>query len=148
MHNKLTKFTKYLLDLMYFGRMLCCIVLPFAFKWYGQFNERFITYYIPLVILFLISGILAILLIGQLRSMFDTVLADDCFVPENVKSLHRMAAYSFLIAVTTCGRLFLYITPSVFIIILVFVIAGLFSKVLAYVFDKAVSYKQENDLTI
>ena len=33
-------------------------------------------------------------------------------------------------------------------VILVFVIAGLFSKVLSQVFEKAVTYKQENDLTI
>lgn len=37
---------------------------------------------------------------------------------------------------------------GVFVVILVFVIAGLFSKVLAGVFEQAVSYKQENDLTI
>jgi hypothetical protein len=30
----------------------------------------------------------------------------------------------------------------------VFLFAGLFSKVLARVFDRAVKYKQENDLTI
>lgn len=80
--------------------------------------------------------------------MFDTVLADNCFVRENVKSLQKMGTYSFLIALLTSFRLFLYLTPAVLIIILVFVIAGLFSKVLAGVFDRAVSYKEENDLTI
>ena len=39
-------------------------------------------------------------------------------------------------------------TPAVLVVILVFVIAGLFSRVLAGVFDRAVSYKLENDLTI
>nr|WP_302629354.1 DUF2975 domain-containing protein [uncultured Eubacterium sp.] len=33
-------------------------------------------------------------------------------------------------------------------IMMVFIIAGLFSRVLAQVFDKAVTYKLENDLTI
>ena len=42
----------------------------------------------------------------------------------------------------------LYLTPAVMIIILVFLIAGLFSKVLSQVFDRAVAYKLENDLTI
>lgn len=59
-----------------------------------------------------------------------------------------MSIYSFFIAVITACRLFIYLTPAVFIVILVFVIAGLFSKVLAQVFDKAVTYKLENDLTI
>ena len=80
--------------------------------------------------------------------MFKSVLQDDCFIQENVKSLNRMGTYSFLIALITCCRLYLYITPAVIIVILVFVIAGLFSKVLSYVFDKAVTYKLENDLTI
>ena len=34
------------------------------------------------------------------------------------------------------------------VVILVFVIAGLFSRVLAMVFEQAVTYKEENDLTI
>ena len=42
----------------------------------------------------------------------------------------------------------LYLTPAVMIIILVFLIAGLFSKVLGRVFERAVEYKLENDLTI
>ena len=59
-----------------------------------------------------------------------------------------MGTYSFCIALVTAFRFLLYFTPSVAIIILVFIIAGLFSKVLSQVFDKAVTYKQENDLTI
>lgn len=39
-------------------------------------------------------------------------------------------------------------TTAVIVIVLVFVIAGLFSKVLSKVFDRAVYYKLENDMTI
>lgn len=60
----------------------------------------------------------------KLRRIFRTVLENDCFVRANVKSLNRMGTYSFLIALVTVGRLFLYLTPAVMIIILVFVIAG------------------------
>lgn len=148
MDGKLTKVTKAILDFMYFGGMLVCITLPFSFKWYGQYNDRFIAYYWQLVILFLLCGILAILILGELRKMFVTVLNQDCFVRENVKSLRKMGTYSFLIAFITVFRVFLYLTPAVLIIILVFVVAGLFSKVLAQVFDTAVSYKEENDFTI
>ena len=132
MNLKLTKITKFLLDFMYFAGMLVCLTLPFTFKWYGSYNDLFVIYYWPLVVIFFLSG----------------VLADNCFVRENVKSLHKMGTYSFLIALLTAFRLFLYLTPAVLIIILVFVIAGLFSKVLAGVFGRAVSYKEENDLTI
>lgn len=148
MNEKLTKITKLLLDIMYFGGMLVSATLPFSFKWYGQYNERFVIYYWPLLVLFFLCGILAILILGQLRSMFQTVLNNDCFVQENVNSLRKMGTYSFLIAFVTVFRVFLYLTPAVLIIILVFLVAGLFSKVLANVFDTAVRYKEENDLTI
>ena len=98
--------------------------------------------------IYFILGILAILIIGELRKIFRTVLADDCFVKENVVSLQRMGTYSFIIAAICLIRTIMYLTVAMPILILVFVIAGLFSKVLAFVFDKAVAYKLENDLTI
>ena len=59
-----------------------------------------------------------------------------------------MGTYSFVIAVICLLRTVLYMTIAMLVLVLVFVIAGLFSKVLAFVFDKAVEYKLENDLTI
>lgn len=148
MNSKITKITKLILDAMYFLGIPVCISLPFTFKLYGQINSYFREYYWQLVVLFFLSGIFAILIIGELRKMFRTVLNNDCFVKENVASLRKMGTYSFCIAVITAIRLFLYITPGVLVVVLVFLIAGLFSKVLSEVFDKAVTYKLENDLTI
>jgi hypothetical protein len=45
-------------------------------------------------------------------------------------------------------RLLFVITPAALVLVAVFAIAGLFSLVLSQVFDQAVTYKQENDLTI
>lgn len=148
MKDKLTLFTKYLLDFMYYAGILVTITLPFTIRFYGQYNSYFKNNFYSLLVVLFLSGIFAVLIIRQLRKMFCTVLNDDCFIRENVKSLEKMSIYSFFIAVITACRLFIYITPAVLIIILVFVIAGLFSKVLAQVFDKAVTYKLENDLTI
>lgn len=148
MNNKLTKLTKLLLDFMYYGGMIVCLTLPITITLYGKINIYFKTYRIPLIILFFLSGVFAILIIGELRKMFQSVLQNDCFIRENVISLRKMGNYSFCIAFITLCRLFLYITPAVLIVVLVFMIAGLFSKVLSQVFDKAVTYKLENDLTI
>ena len=144
MGNKLTRFTKLMLDVMFYAGIVVTLTLPVSVKIYGQIN----SYYVHMIIMFGISGILAELILYELRRIFRTVLENDCFVQANVKSLNRMGTYSFLIALVTAGRLFLYLTPAVMIIILVFVIAGLFSKVLSQVFDRAVAYKIENDLTI
>ena len=148
MKDKLTLTTKLLLDFMFYAGILVTATLPLSIRLYGRHNSYFARNYIPLIFLFFFSGILAVLIINELRKIFQTVINDDCFIRENVISLKRMGTYSLLIALITAGRLFLYITPAVLIVILVFVIAGLFSKVLSQVFDKAVTYKLENDLTI
>lgn len=148
MNDKLTVFTKILLDFMYYAGIIITAFVPFIINGYGKYNSYFGENVPQLSIIFMLSGIFAVLIIRELRRLFKSVLANDCFIRENVKSLNRMGTYSFFIALITCGRLFLYLTPAVIIVILVFIIAGLFSKVLSHVFDKAVTYKLENDLTI
>lgn len=148
MKDKWTIFTKFLLDAMFYAGIVVIATLPISIRFYGRFNSYFAENYYSLCLLLFLSGIFAVLILQQLRKMFCTVINDDCFIRENVESLNKMSIYSFFIAVITTCRLFLYLTPSVFIVILVFVIAGLFSRVLANVFDKAVTYKLENDLTI
>lgn len=148
MNRKLTVFTKALLDFMHYAGIIVTILVPLIISWYGNYNTYFSENVISLSIIFMASGIFAVLIIHELRKMFKSVLADNCFIPENVVSLRKMGTYSFFIAAITCCRLFLYLTPAVLVVILVFVIAGLFSKVLSQVFDTAVTYKLENDLTI
>lgn len=148
MNDKLTIITKRILDFMFYSGILVTITLPFSIRFLGKYNDYFASNYIALVLLFLFSGFFAILIIYELRKMFQSVLNDDCFVQENVVSLRRMGSYSFVIALITAGRLIIYITLTEMVVILVFVIAGLFSKVLSLVFDKAITYKLENDLTI
>lgn len=148
MKDRLTLFTKFLLDFMFYSGIIVILTLPLSIHIYGNYNTYFKNNYYSLLVVFFLSGIFAVFIIRELRKMFRTVLDNDCFIPENVQSLEKMSIYSFFIAVISACRLFIYITPAVLIIILVFVIAGLFSKVLAQVFDKAISYKLENDLTI
>ncbi len=148
MNDRLTTFTKLLLDAMYYAGIIVTVFVPLIIKGYGRYNRYFGENVLWLSIIFILSGTLAVLIIHELRKMFRSVLDGDCFIRENVASLNRMGTYSFLIALITCCRLLLYLTPAVLIVILVFVIAGLFSKVLSRVFDRAVTYKLENDLTI
>lgn len=148
MADKLTVFTKGLLDFMYFAGIIVTVSVPLIITGYGKYNSYFARNVVSLSIIFILSGIFAVLIIRELRKIFKSVLANDCFIHRNVTSLDKMGTYSFLIALITCCRLILYVTPAVLIVILVFVISGLFSKVLSRVFDIAVTYKLENDLTI
>ncbi len=148
MGSRIVKITRFILDFMFFTGMVVTAGVSFLIHYYGNYNSYFASYFIELSIVFTLSGILALLLLSELRKIMKSVEQDDCFIRENVTSLSRMGTYSFLIVLVTCIRLALYLTPAVLVVILTFLIAGLFSKVLAQVFDRAVTYKLENDLTI
>jgi len=107
-----------------------------------------VEHYEETVIIYFVLGISALKLLWELRKIFRTVLAEDCFVRENVVSLRKMGSWSFFIALMSMVRSIVYMTIAMGVVILVFIIAGLFSKVLAYVFEEAVRFKEENDLTI
>lgn len=147
-NNALARFTKLLLNFAFVAGIIIIAILPFAIRFYGKYNSYFARFWWQLLILFTASGIFALLIVYELNKMFKTVLLDDCFVMENVTSLKRMGTYAFFISFITIFRLFLYITPAAFVVIITFFVAGLFSKVLAQVFERAVNYKLENDMTI
>ena len=148
MNMRLVRFTKGLLDIMFYVGMAITAAIPVIFHYVGMYIEKFRTYYVVQCALYMASGVLALLLVLELRRMFATVLADDAFVMENAASLKRMGKCSFLIAVLSVLRLFVAFTPATAVIIIVFSIAGLFCFVLCLVFEQAIRYKQENDLTI
>lgn len=146
--SKLTRFTNAFTNFMFYAGIAVTISVPWVLKVAAEYSEVFREYYWEMVIAFLLSGVLAVLIFFELKRMLGTVLAGNPFVMENVVSLKRMAYYAFAIAVVTVGRLTMSMTPAVFVVIIVFVVAGIFSLVLAQVFRQAVEYKLENDLTI
>ena len=144
----LTVGVKYLLDAMFYIGILVTVSLPFSIKWIGQYYSPVIENYEETVIIYFVLGVAALVLIRELRRIFMTVINEDCFVMENVVSLRKMGNWSFFIALMSIVRSIVYLTVAMLVVILVFIIAGLFSKVLAMVFEEAVRYKEENDLTI
>lgn len=133
---------------MFYTGILVTISLPLSIHLVGRYLPWFEQHYWALLVIYFILGVAAILLIHELRKIFRTVLARNCFVTENVNSLRRMGNVSFFIVAMSIVRCIVYLTIAMVVVILVFIIAGLFSKVLAYVFEEAVRYKEENDMTI
>ena len=159
--DNLTKMTKLLLDFMFYAGIVVTVTLPltvrFAMQWIsGRVADAPLVhlhwgigqYYVATVVIYFFLGVAALLLIWELRKMFGTVLKQKAFVQENVKSLHKMAKISLAIVVLSVIRSAVYMTIAMLVVILVFVIAGLFSEVLSRVFEEAINYKEENDLTI
>lgn len=148
MNDRLTIITKRMLDIMFYIGIVILVLLPAIIYIFSKYNNYYKKYVVVMFLTLFVSGIIALLIISELRKMFRTVIADDCFVAENVVSLIKMGNYSFIIAMLTLARSIFYVTPASIVIIIVFVIASLFSKVLSQVFKKAVAYKKENDMTI
>ncbi len=148
MNMRLVRFTKWLLDVMFFVGIGITVGIPGIFYVVGDYIEAFREYYLIQCILYMASGVLTLIIVWELRRMFVTVLKDRAFVRENAASLKRMGKCSFLIAALSVVRLPISLTPATAVIIIVFAIAGLFCFVLCQVFEKAVQYKEENDLTI
>ena len=144
----LIKLTKYLLDFIYYVAIAVTVSLPITIKKLGEFIEELQEHYVESVIIYIILGLSAAVILAELRKMFNTVINKDCFVRGNVASLNKMFKWSLVIVGMAIIRNIVYVTPAMLVIILVFTIAGLFSKVLSFVFEEAVGYKEENDFTI
>ena len=148
-YERIKKLTKLILDIMFFTGIIVLITLPIWLRFAGtHYSKDIENHYLAMVIVFVVSGLNGLLLVNELRKMMKTVLEVNCFVEDNVKSLRRMARYSLVISIFFFIKVLLVPTPATLIIILVFFIAALFSVVLSCVFQEAVNYKDENDLTI
>ncbi|SFR81885.1 DUF2975 domain-containing protein [Anaeromicropila populeti] len=146
--NPLVRFTKHLIDFMLLSGVVICLSVPMLFRQAAKYFSIFQKYYVPYCIVFMAAGVFALIILWNLRNMFQTVINENPFVTENVISLKRMGSCAFMIAILLLVKLVLVLTPAAAVLVLVFIIAGLFSLVLSQVFEQAVSYKQENDLTI
>lgn len=148
-YKKIKKFTKVFLDLMFYSGIIVVITVPLWLKWAGNhYSETIRNHYISMLLVFAASGVFGILIINELRKMMRTVVEQNCFVKENIRSLRRMGKESLCISAFFVIKLFFVPTPATFIVALVFFIAALFSVVLSCVFQEAVDYKEENELTI
>ena len=134
---------------MFFSVILVEVSLPFSLKMLVEYYwKEMAEQYWPMLIIFGLSGICGLIIVYQLRKMMKTVVKRECFVDNNTKSLSTMGKVSFVITVLFIVKCILLPTPASFVIVLTFFIAGVFSHVLSLVFEEAVRFKEENDLTI
>ncbi|MCL2517521.1 MAG: DUF2975 domain-containing protein [Oscillospiraceae bacterium] len=140
--------TKVLVDIMFYGGILCCIAVPFIMpaltKFFGYKEETVI----PLTIMLISSGICAVFILWQLKAMFKTLLGGNPFVYKNVNCFRRCSVASFLIAMIYITKLTFWFTIASCIITIIFALLGLFCLTLKDLFKQAVAYKEENDWTV
>jgi hypothetical protein len=127
------------------------ITLPFFLKCFMNLEGGILgkgENYAFLVGFLYFVGAFLIVILFEIRRIFSTINSGNPFQSANAKSLKMIALMSLLITGSFIVKIFFFNTILTMATAVIFLIAGLFSVVLAEVFKQAVAFKEENDLTI
>jgi hypothetical protein len=140
--------TKILIDIGFFGGILVLFGLPYIVRYLRVYYGYVPTLAGPFDITLMSAGLCALYILWQFKIIFKTLVGGNPFVMANVSCLRKMAVACFIIAIVFLIRTVMYFTVPTTVIVIIFIIAGLFCLTLKDVFKQAVCYKEENDLTV
>lgn len=129
------------------------LALPSITRWYIRLDVTFHIldgekmYYYILIILY-ISGACAIVVLNELRKIFKTCSLENPFILGNVRSLRLISSMSLTITVLFFTKIWIINSFFTMIVVFIFLLSTLFCYVLSELFENAVNYKAENELTI
>lgn len=128
----------------------------FVYAWEGVWTET--PRYAAMMTVYLwICGVCTAIILWQAKRVLSTILKEDTFSMGNAKNMKRAAVCCFIIStvalVYVIFGLWLYAGEAVFLtfsfmLIFVFLVAGLICLVMSALFRQAAEMKAENDLTI
>jgi len=144
----LTGFVKLFLDALFIGGLMILISLPYSLKLCFELNIFHNENYYFALGLLIVTGIMALSILFNMKRIFKSLNKKDPFNMGNVKCLKIISYMCYLISVCYVVKIIFYISFLTVIIAMMFIIAGLFCTILAEVFRQAVIFKEENDLTI
>ena len=146
-----SKILRIILYIIFVLGILTTVTMPFMITTYMKIlydayeiregYKNFITIFLMVI------GTLGLFIVYELIIMLRTI-SQNPFIKRNVKSLNIIGITAFITALLFFIKCFLYITIMTLIAGICLVILGLFALTLANLFNKAVEYKEENDLTI
>jgi len=139
--------TKVIVDIMFYGGILCCAALPFAMPKLANILGYDQSMVMPFTVVLLSSGLCALYILLQLKAMFKTMLGGDPFISANVSCLTKCSIASFLIAIIYIIKLIFWFTIASATFVIIFVLLGLFCLTLKDVFKQAIELKNKSDWT-
>jgi len=146
--KSLSSLIKLGLQIIFVLGLLIIILLPWCLRGYLELFHRNTGLVKPMLGILYPSGILALYIVYKFISMFKTLKKNNPFVAENVKNLKHISFSCFAIAIIYFIAIFIFESVFTAIIFMIFTIAFLGAYILAEVFNQAIEYKEENDLTI
>jgi len=146
-----SKILRIILYIVFIAGIAITVTMPFMIDTYMRVlydaYEVRAGYKLFITVFLMGIGILGLFIIFELIVMLRTMLKNP-FVKRNVKSLNIIGVTAFITAALFFVKCFLYVTFLTLVFGICLVILGLFAFTLANLFDKAIEYKEENDLTI
>ncbi|MCH5252524.1 MAG: DUF2975 domain-containing protein [Lachnospiraceae bacterium] len=146
--RRLYQMTKHLVNIIFIGEIVVTLAMPVTVPWLNKNYSHLQGVDIPMLMIYMLIGLISIFVTFQLRKILRTVADGDCFTDANVIRLKKISLGFFLLALMLLLRSILYPTMAIFIELFLFLLAWIFCLVVASVFEEAVRYKEENDLTI
>lgn len=146
--NFINKLTKIVVDIFFYLGIITVISVPFIIPKIIKNLNLSENLILPTIITLLLSGACAVYIIFQLKKIFKTLTSGNPFVVKNTICLKNMAIAAFIISIIYLYKLTYWFTPATVIIVLVFLVAGLFCLTLEDLFTQAIKFKEDNDLTI
>ena len=145
----LDRFVYYFLTVLIPAGIIIDALLPWIMRYLVDGAQTMADQQYRLLVLpIMAAGIFAIMILWELHRIMKTVVSGTCFISDNVERLHHLGVYALIIFVIVLLRCLIFPTLTAITITAVFLIAGLFSFVLERVFRQAVSYKEDDGLTI
>ena len=142
------RMTKVLVDIMFYGGILCCIAVPFVIPKLTEYFGYLQSMTLPFTVILVLSGLCAVYILWQLKAMFRTLIGGNPFVAQNINCLRKSAVASFLISIIFIAKISFWFTIASAIIVIIFALLGLFALTLKDLFKQAVAYKEESDWTV
>ena len=128
--------------------MACVIAMLVALPFFQDLLIRYFVYLEPTLVFCYIGGVLMFWFFFDLKALIATVRKDSAFVIENVKRLKRLS-YALLFLALDFGFIMFYIPAFSVILCMIILVLGEFcARILAFLIQKAIEYKEDVDLTI
>lgn len=143
-------FVRLLLQVIMGITIIVLIALPWIINEYLAFIRLFINDYARTVLLIVLypCGISALIVENELRKMFNSLVDKDPFIQRNVRSLNTMGISMLVILVMLIVKVLTLNSIMTMLLCIASGILAIFCFILADVFNQAVVYKEEHDLTI
>jgi len=93
-------------------------------------------------------GLFGLVIENEIRRMFRTLEKNTPFIKSNVRSLNIIALMMALLSAMFIFKITMLNSIMTMVCAFVFILISISCHVLAKVFDQAVIYKEDNDLTI